>query len=297
MKIPFIASTVILSACLAVHAEPNESDRPHGHRVDPVRRDVNRYLDLRDMTKDDRLLDHSLKQKTNSVAQWKKWKSERQAELGALRKKLSLPPAKPDPTFAARIERLEKIRTAIALLLEQHILLEHLREIDRQRIKLPFFSPTGLRQTRDLNEALELLGSAKQLKVHGDMIPGKWNEDHSEYTPYLTVPLDVDSPETIRKLVDLLRSSGFTFDARMTQDWKDGVKIGTAQHFMIEVEGKAYIYILADMLMCQDHKTYTSQKYEDDEDTYLMEQIALVLKEFADEKKERMPNQRIQPTK
>ena len=82
MKIPFIASTVILSACLAVHAELDEPDRPHGHRVDPVRRDVNRYLDLRDMTKDDRLLDHAIKQKTNSVAQWKKWKSERQAELG-----------------------------------------------------------------------------------------------------------------------------------------------------------------------------------------------------------------------
>lgn len=281
----------------ATFVEGGESETQPFRTVDPVRREVNRYLDLRDITKGDGFLDHSIEQNTNGVARWKKWKAEQQAELDALRKKMALPPAKPDPTFAARIERLEKIRKAIDLLLEEHILLEHLGEIDLQRIKLPFFSPNGLRETKDLDEALDLLGSAKQLKVYGDMIPGKWNEGHSEYTPYLTVPLDVDSSDTIRKLTALLRSAGFTFDPRMTQDWKDGVKIGTKQHFLIEVDDRACIYILADMLICQDHKTYTSKKYEDDDETYLLEQFALVLKEFADKKRGKMPDQRIQPTK
>ena len=147
-----------------------------------------------------------------------------------------------------------------------------------------YCSASDLRVARDIKDVVELLSNAKELKVFGDMVPGSWNK--GKYVEYVQVPLTVDSPETIQAIAKLIRDSNFIYKPLSLIGRT--VKIGTKQHFKIEVDNKAYIYILgSDMIICQDHRMYVTKRYRENDNTYFTEQVALLLKAFVDQKKQR----------
>jgi hypothetical protein len=150
-----------------------------------------------------------------------------------------------------------------------------------------------LREASDLNDVLDLLVHAKELKITGDMVPGQWDEGRKNYRAYVDLPLTVDSPDTIRRLAELFRGAGFMPDAEMTQHWKDGDRIGTKQHFRIVVDDKAYIYILADMLICRNHRTYSPKRYEREHNTHFAKELAMVLRDFTETEPHKAPNKSV----
>lgn len=155
-------------------------------------------------------------------------------------------------------------------------------------------APLASREATDVKEVLSILHNAKKLDVQGDL-PGRWLVKFEKYEPWVSLPLTVDSPDTIHDLEDLIRRCDFTLDQELTRTFRDGTTISAATQAIIEVDNRTKFYLLAeDLLICRDMAAYSTRRYGDKDDTTFASQVALLLKQFADRKtKTKMPNQAI----
>ena len=100
----------------------------------------------------------------------------------------------------------------------------------------------------------------------------------------MTLPLTVDSPETIHALEELIRTCNFTLDQELTQAFRDGTTISAAGA-IIEVDNRTTFYLLSeDLIVCRDMTAYSTRRFSDKDGTTFAEQVALLLKQFADRK-------------
>jgi len=240
-------------------------------------------------------MDDQIQRSKNYLEHLKEWLPRDTKGYEEYLKENSLSPVPPTEKHEERIRQLKKIRELIDLELEAKIYQELLAEISRKEARLPFSSPNGLRQIKDLSEAAEVLSSAKKLVVYCDMIFGDWDGCGFGYPDQKAPALTINDPEVISSIYELINSSDFKYDPEWTQRWLEGCKIGTKQHFLIEVDDVAHIYILSDMLICKMNKTYIPKKYESDENTSFTAELAklLPIKEHLNKK---TPNQKLQPT-
>lgn len=188
-------------------------------------------------------------------------------------KEHSLSPIPSTENHEKQIRQLEKIKELLDLKMQTKLYQERLAEISRKEARLPYFSPKGFREIKNLEDAVTALSTAKKLVLYGDMVPGDWEEDGFGYPNHKAPALTIDDPEIIKSIHEFIKNGEFKFDPEWTQRWLEGSRIGTKQHVVMEVDDKAYIYILSDMMICEQSKTYSSLKYETDQTTYFQEQF------------------------
>ncbi len=189
----------------------------------------------------------------------------------------SLPPTDTSADYEREIRQLEKIKELLDLQLETKLLHAQLTEISRKHQMLPTFSPNGLRNVKDLSEALDILSTAKKLVLFGDDVPGDWKESQFGCPESKVPTITLEDKHTIESISKFLNSCEFKYSSEMTQSFLQGDALSTCQVFLVEIDNKAHIVLLSDMMICDQKKTYFATKYKDNNTTSFGREFALLL--------------------